>query len=107
MPPFLRPGDTIGVVAPASRFPYEELAEGLRILREDWKLTVIEGDSLHAVDGPFAGSDDLRRSDIQRLFDNPDCAGSPGRTGRLRLLPTCRRTRFNRHSGQSEVAGGF
>ena len=72
MPPFLRPGDTVGVVAPASRFPYEELAEGLRILRDDWQLTVIEGDSLHAVDGPFAGSDDLRRSDIQRLFDNPD-----------------------------------
>nr|WP_026308899.1 LD-carboxypeptidase [Spirosoma spitsbergense] len=72
MPPFLRPGDTVGVVAPASWFPFEELAEGLRILREDWHLNVIEGDSLHAVDGPFAGSDDLRRADIQRLFDNPD-----------------------------------
>ncbi len=71
LPPFLRPGDTVGVVAPASWFPYAELAEGMRILREDWQLTVIEGDSLHAVDGPFAGSDDLRRTDLQRLFDNP------------------------------------
>lgn len=71
-PPFLRPGDTVGVVSPASWFPYAELAEGLRILRDDWHLNVIEGDSLHAVDGPFAGSDDLRRTDLQRLFDNPD-----------------------------------
>ncbi|MDB5241227.1 MAG: LD-carboxypeptidase [Spirosoma sp.] len=70
-PPFLRPGDTVGVVAPASWFPYDELTEGLRILRDDWQLTVIEGASLHAIDGPFAGSDDLRRTDLQRLFDDP------------------------------------
>ena len=72
MPPFLRPGDTVGLVAPASWFPYEELTEGLRILRDDWHLNVIEGDSLHVAEGPFAGSDNLRRTDIQRLFDNPD-----------------------------------
>ena len=72
LPPYLRPGDTIGVVSPASWFPYDELADGLRILRDDWQLKVIEGDSLHAVDGPFAGSDDLRRADLQRLFDNSD-----------------------------------
>ena len=71
LPPFLRPGDTVGVVAPASWFPYEELADGLRILRNDWHLNVIEGESLHAIDGPFAGSDNLRRADIQRLFDDP------------------------------------
>ncbi|ADB36274.1 S66 peptidase family protein [Spirosoma linguale] len=71
LPPFLSPGDTVGVVAPASWFPYSELAEGLRILREDWRLNVIEGASLQAIDGPFAGSDDLRRNDLQQLFDNP------------------------------------
>ncbi|MBD2699279.1 LD-carboxypeptidase [Spirosoma sp. BT702] len=71
VPPFLRPGDTVGVVSPASWFPYDELADGLRILREDWRLNVLEGESLHAVDGPFAGSDDLRRADLQRLFDDP------------------------------------
>jgi muramoyltetrapeptide carboxypeptidase len=59
------------MVSPASRVPYDELTEGLRILRDDWHLNVIEGDSLHAVDGPFAGSDDLRRADLQRLFDDP------------------------------------
>ena len=71
LPPFLRPGDTIGLVSPASHFPYDELADGLRILRDDWKLNVIEGDSLHSVDGPFAGSDELRRADLQRMFDDP------------------------------------
>ena len=70
-PPFLRPGDTVGIVSPASWFPYDELAEGLHILRNVWKLNVIEGHSLHVTDGPFAGSDDLRRADLQRLFDDP------------------------------------
>ncbi|AKD54262.1 S66 peptidase family protein [Spirosoma radiotolerans] len=71
VPPFLSPGDTVGVVAPASWFPYDELAEGLHILRHRWQLNVIEGASLHATEGPFAGSDDLRRADLQRLFDDP------------------------------------
>lgn len=70
-PPFLAPGDTVGIVSPASWFPPHELAEGLRILRDDWRLNVIEGDSLYAIDGPFAGSDDLRRADLQRFFDDP------------------------------------
>lgn len=71
-PPFLRPGDTVGIVSPASWFPYEELTDGLHILRDVWKLNVLEGYSLHATDGPFAGSDDLRRADLQRFFNDPN-----------------------------------
>ncbi|QJW88582.1 LD-carboxypeptidase [Spirosoma taeanense] len=71
IPSFLRPGDTVAVMSPASWFPYEELAEGLRILHDDWQLNVIEGESLRAVDGPFAGSDALRRADLQRFLDDP------------------------------------
>ncbi len=72
IPPFLKPGDTIGVVAPASHFTYNDLAPGLAILRDQWHLNVIEGESLQAIDGPFAGSDELRSRDIQQLFDNPN-----------------------------------
>ena len=32
---------------------------------------MLEGQSLRAMDGPFAGSDDLRRTDLQRFFDDP------------------------------------
>jgi len=71
IPPFLKPGDTVGVVAPASHFAYNDLAPGLSILRNQWHLNVIEGESLRAIDGPFAGSDELRRQDLQSLFDDP------------------------------------
>ena len=70
-PPSLQPGDTVGIVAPASWFPYDELADGLRILRDVWQLNVLEGQSLQSIDGPFAGSDHLRRADLQRFFDDP------------------------------------
>lgn len=70
-PPFLQPGDTVGIVAPASWFPYKELTNALRILRNDWQLNVVEGRSLHAIDGPFAGSDTLRQADLQQFFDDP------------------------------------
>ncbi|MBD2756865.1 S66 peptidase family protein [Spirosoma validum] len=72
LPPFLRPGDTVGIVSPASWFPYEELADGIHILRDVWHLNVLEGQSLHVTDGPFAGSDELRRADLQRFFDDPN-----------------------------------
>lgn len=72
IPPFLKPGDTIGVVAPASHFAYDELTPGLAILREKWQLNVLEGESVCAKEGPFAGSDDLRRRDLQQFFDNSD-----------------------------------
>lgn len=72
IPPFLKPGDTVGVVAPASHFAYSDLQPGLAILREQWHLNVLEGESVQAVDGPFAGSDELRRQDLQTMLDNPD-----------------------------------
>lgn len=70
-PPFLKPGDTVGVLAPASRFDYDDLLLGLAILRYDWKLNVVEGASLQARFGPFAGSVELRLNDLQTMLDNP------------------------------------
>ncbi|GAA4414739.1 LD-carboxypeptidase [Nibrella viscosa] len=70
-PPFLCAGDTVGVVAPASRFSYADLLPGLAVLRDQWHLTVVEGESLKARHGSFAGTDDLRRADLQRMLDAP------------------------------------
>ena len=100
VPPFLKSGDTVGVVAPASWFSYSELADGLRILRDDWQLNVIEGESLQAKDGPFAGSDELRRNDLQRLFDNPDVRAifaARGGYGCYRLADSLNLTELQRH----------
>ncbi len=71
-PPPLHPGDTIGIVAPASPCLYTDLLPALDLLRNQWQLNVVEGETLHARYGAFAGPDDLRRADLQRMLDNPD-----------------------------------
>ncbi len=69
-PPFLKPGDTVGVVAPASRFVYDDLLPGLAVMRDIWQLNVVEGASLTARSGPFAGSVELRLHDLQTMLDD-------------------------------------
>ena len=70
-PPFLQPGDAVGVVAPASRFDYDDLRPGLALMRNEWRLDVVEGSSLTARSGPFAGSVDVRLRDLQTMLNDP------------------------------------
>lgn len=70
-PPYLRAGDRVGVLALASQVSYDALYEGLRVLREDWQLQVVEGATLHTGYHQFSGTDDERRSDFQRMLDDP------------------------------------
>ncbi len=72
LPPFLEPGDTVGVLAPAGYISYQDLLPGLNYLRESWRLHVHEGGALTQVSGPFAGSDEERLADLQSMLDNPD-----------------------------------
>lgn len=71
IPPFLRPGDTVVIVAPASPFPYEDLQDALRVMRHDWQLSVREGTYLTASVGAFAGTDAQRLADVQAAINDP------------------------------------
>ncbi|MEZ0539668.1 S66 peptidase family protein [Fibrella arboris] len=70
-PPFLRPGDTVAVLAPASPFPYDDLQRAFHVLRHDWQLTVLEGAHLQASAGAFAGPDPQRLADLQTAINDP------------------------------------
>ncbi|RYF69645.1 MAG: LD-carboxypeptidase [Cytophagaceae bacterium] len=70
-PPFLRPGDTVTIVAPASPFPYDDLDKAFHVLRHDWQLTVLEGAHLQTSTGAFAGSDEQRLADLQQAINDP------------------------------------
>ncbi|MFN8347896.1 MAG: LD-carboxypeptidase [Spirosomataceae bacterium] len=69
-PPFLQAGDRVGVLAMASQVSYAALQTGLRVLREDWQLEVLEGRTLHTRFNQFAGTDEERREDLQRMLDD-------------------------------------
>jgi muramoyltetrapeptide carboxypeptidase len=71
-PPFLKPGDKVGVVAPASVVKYDDLKDGIAILRDDWKLEVVEGTTLKSSYNQFSATDEDRLQDLQRMLDNPE-----------------------------------
>lgn len=72
VPPYLQAGDTVGVLAPASKVSYEDCVPGLQILREKWYLNVIECSTLRGDYHQYAGTDQRRLADLQELLDNPD-----------------------------------
>ncbi len=71
-PAAVQPGDTIGVVAPASPFnreTFERSCENLR--RQGYKVLVPE--SVYAREAPyFAGAAEQRAKDIEQMFENPE-----------------------------------
>jgi muramoyltetrapeptide carboxypeptidase len=69
-PPWLKSGDIIGLVAPASYVKAEELARFLSIL-DTWGLKAIPGKNLFRRKNSFAGNDDQRASDFQLMLDDP------------------------------------
>ena len=85
---FLTKGATIGVVAPANFVDQEKLICGGEVLKE-LGFRLIFGESCHSKWFSFAGKDDVRASDINIMFANPDvdaiiCAR--GGYGSIRLL---------------------
>jgi len=68
-PPFLQPGDTIGVICPAGFMPFEKAATCINTLQQ-WGYNVKIGESLGNQFHYFAGTDAERLADIQMMIDD-------------------------------------
>jgi len=66
-PPRLRPGEVIGVVAPASPMKHDRLENGIRYLESLGYKTKV-GKSIYHEQGYLAGRDRDRADDINRMF---------------------------------------
>lgn len=69
-PPFLQPGQRVAIVATARKVSPAEV-EPARQLLTAWGLDVVLGESIGAAQHQFAGSDELRRRDLQHQLDDP------------------------------------
>ena len=69
-PPFLQPGDKIGIIAPASVINYHDIQPGISLLKEKWQLNVIEGKTLKSAYNQFSATDSDRIDDIQTMLDD-------------------------------------
>lgn len=70
-PAFLKPGDRVGVLAPASIVKYEDVVPGIKLFTEQWNLEVVEGKTLKTSFNQFSASDDDRFADMQQMLDDP------------------------------------
>ena len=88
-PPPLRPGDTIGVVAPAGAVYQDRLAKGVRALEaRGFRVELAEG--ILARKGYLAGSEQQRARTLERFFVRDDISAvfcARGGFGSIQLLP--------------------
>ncbi len=71
IPPYLRKGDTIGLICPAGFMAIEKTKACVEIL-ENWGYKVNVGKTVGHQYHYFSGTDDERLADLQAMLDNPD-----------------------------------
>jgi muramoyltetrapeptide carboxypeptidase len=86
-PPYLRPGDTIGILCPAGFMPYEKAAAAIDTIT-NWGFNVVPGKTLGHQHNYFSGNDEERLDDLQQMMDDKNiraifCARGGYGTGRI------------------------
>jgi muramoyltetrapeptide carboxypeptidase len=69
IPPYLKPGATIGIVCPAGYMPFEKAQTCIETLTR-WGFKVIAGKTLGNQFNYFSGTDKERLRDLQHMMDN-------------------------------------
>lgn len=87
VPPYLKPGDTIGIVCPAGYMPFEKAQTCIETLTA-WGLKVITGKTLGNQFHYFSGTDEERLQDLQQMLDDKNidailCGRGGYGTGRI------------------------
>jgi len=71
IPPYLKEGDTIGIICPAGYMPFEKIETCIAVLG-DWGYKVKTGSTAGHQYHYFSGTDEERLSDLQQMLDDKD-----------------------------------
>ncbi|HEY5371525.1 MAG TPA: LD-carboxypeptidase [Hanamia sp.] len=99
IPPYLKPGDTVGIVCPAGYMPFEKAQTCIDTLAE-WGFNVIQGNTLGHQFNYFSGTDEERCSDLQRMMDDKNIDAilcGRGGYGMGRIIDKLDFTKFKKH----------
>jgi len=70
IPPYLKKGDTIGILAPAGFMPLENMQTSIDVL-ESWGYNIVMGTTTHSSSETyFSGTDAERLADLQAMLDD-------------------------------------
>lgn len=99
IPPYLKPGDTIGITSPASYISLEEIGPAVQQL-EKWGFKIIIGKTVGQRDFTYGGTDEERRADLQAMLDQPDIRAimcARGGYGVVRIIDQLDFQKFKKH----------
>lgn len=99
LPPFLQPGDTIGITCPAGYFCLDDVAPAKAAL-ERWGYRVQLGRTIDGQYYQYAGTDEERLADFQDMLDDPGIQGilfGRGGYGCIRIIDRLDFNRFYLH----------
>lgn len=97
-PEFLKKGDKVAIVCPAS-YVKGDIVEAINILNS-WGLEVEVGKSVTSQFHQFAGTDEVRRQDLQEALDNPEIQAifaARGGYGTVRIIDQLDFRTFEKH----------
>jgi muramoyltetrapeptide carboxypeptidase len=70
VPPYLQPGDLVGITSPAGYITHKEIEPAI-LQMESWGLKVKPGSSIGRRDFTFGGTDQERVTDMQDMLNDP------------------------------------
>lgn len=98
IPPYLKKGDTIGILATARKVDMAPLDAGIKLM-EKWGLHVVIGKTIGLDNDQLAGPDWQRATDLQQMMDNPSIKAiwcAKGGYGTVRLIERLDFTKFKK-----------
>ena len=100
-PPYLKKGDTVAIVAPSGILKNREReVQQAKDLLKNWGLNVVVGDHVFSKANHFAGTDDERCEDLQKVMEDPKISAiwrARGGYGTVRILDKLDYTKFKEH----------
>ncbi len=88
LPPYLKQGDTVGILATARKVAEEPLGPAIKLLKS-WGLNVVIGKTVGLDNNQLAGQDWQRATDLQQMLDNPSVKAvwcAKGGYGTVRII---------------------
>lgn len=71
IPPYLKPGDTVGITCPAGYFLLDDVQSAVDALQR-WGYRTKIGDTVGGRYYTYSGTDAARQEDLQRMMDDPE-----------------------------------
>lgn len=98
IPPYLKKGDTVGILATARKVDMAPLEPAIKLLKS-WGLNVIIGKTIGLDNNQLAGQDWQRAQDFQQMLDNPSIKAiwtAKGGYGTVRMIDRLDFTKFKK-----------